>query len=90
MKTHTRLIVVNGEPGSEKTSLASFLAERYRKLGIKALLINDSEIEGAEVQRIFDANRFNYIILTMLPDKKMKAPCLEHPFQTITLPRRGD
>lgn len=85
MKTLTKLVVICGDPGSGKSLLASFLMEHYRDLGIRALLIDDPDIEEGQIQHLSDASLFSYIILTTLPDKKMNAQCLENPFQTITL-----
>lgn len=85
MKALTKLVVICGSPGSGKSLLASFLMEHYRAMGIRALLIDDPDIEEGQLQHLSDANLFSYIILTTLPDKKMNAHCLENPFQTITL-----
>ncbi len=85
MKTYTKLIVICGESGSGKSLLASFLMEHYQDLGIRALLIDDPDIGEEQIQHLSEAHVFNYIILTVLPDKKLKAECLENPFQTIRL-----
>lgn len=89
MRSFSRFIVIYGASGSGKTSFAFSLLKYYKEFGISALLIDDPDIEDLEIQRISETNLFSYILLTMSPDKKLNAQCLEQPFQTIILTEKG-
>lgn len=89
MNTSTKLIVICGKPGSGKSLLASFLMEHYQDLGIRALLVDDPDIQEEQIHHLSAANVFSYIILTKQPDKKLNGACLENPFQIITLTEKG-
>lgn len=84
-KQTTEIIIIQGPTASGKSLIAGLLLEYYEKLDGKALVFDNYDDTGNQIQKIFESNHFDYILVTFQDGEGIGAPCLEKPWKTITI-----